>query len=73
MNQAIGIQLLLGPRPITSLEEYLAGGAANQVVEGLAIAALAVDAREAFISLKANFRREQEATERAIGQMQESA
>jgi NADH:ubiquinone oxidoreductase subunit F (NADH-binding) len=51
----------------------LQAGAANQVVEGLAIAALAVDAREAFIALKASFRREQEATERAIGQMRESA
>src|SRR2546429_319403 len=144
MNQAIGIQLLLGPRPITSLEEYLAGGGGEglaralelgpdqviaegslaglrgrggagvpprtqwasvqsgggrhhyavcnaaegepatfkdrallranpyQVVEGLAIAALAVDAREAFVALKASFRREQEATERAMGQMREA-
>jgi NADH:ubiquinone oxidoreductase subunit F (NADH-binding) len=144
MNQAIGIQLLLGPSPITSLEEYLAGGGGEglaralelgpdqviaevslagsrgrggagfptgtkwasvqsgggrhhyavcnaaegepatfkdrallranpyQVVEGLAIAALAVDAREAFVALKASFRREQEAAERAIGQMREA-
>src|SRR5437879_2932340 len=144
MNRAIGIQLLLGPRPITSLEEYLAGGGGEglaralelgpdrviaevslsglrgrggagfptgtkwasvqsgggrhhyavcngvegepatfkdrallranpyQVVEGLAIAALAVDAREVFIALKSSFQREQEATERALGQMREA-
>src|SRR5207302_3738746 len=35
MNQAIGIQLLLGPRPITSLEEYLAGGGGEGLARAL--------------------------------------
>jgi len=33
MNQAIGIPLLLGPRPVTSLEEYFAGGGAKALRE----------------------------------------
>src|SRR5438270_13480814 len=51
--------------PATFKDRALLRANPYQVVEGLAIAALAVDASEAFVALKASFRREQEATERA--------
>jgi NADH:ubiquinone oxidoreductase subunit F (NADH-binding) len=43
-----------------------------QLVEGLLIAALAVDVAEAYIAVKASFTREFEALTRAIGEMQEA-
>src|SRR5207244_4749332 len=42
------------------------------IVEGVAIAALTVGAREAFIALKASFGREQERVTRAVEEMQEA-
>lgn len=43
-----------------------------QVVEGLAIAALAVEAREVFIALKASFERERERVLRAVTEMEQT-
>jgi NADH-quinone oxidoreductase subunit F len=43
-----------------------------QLIEGLAIAAFAIGAREAFIGLKASFTTEIDALERALAQMQEA-
>ncbi len=43
-----------------------------QVVEGLAVAAFVVEAREAFIAIKASFTAEAAALERAVGEMAEA-
>src|SRR5918992_3982084 len=43
-----------------------------QLVEGLLIAALAVEVTEAYVAVKASFDREYEALTRAIGEMQEA-
>jgi NADH-quinone oxidoreductase subunit F len=55
--------------PATFKDRALLRANPYQVVEGLAIAAAAVDAREGFIALKASFERERDAVERAVAEM----
>ena len=55
--------------PATFKDRALLRANPYQVIEGLAIAALAVGADEAFIALKASFEREGDAVERAVVEM----
>jgi len=55
--------------PATFKDRALLRANPYQVLEGLAIAARAVDAREGFVALKASFDRERRAVERAVAEM----
>ena len=58
--------------PATFKDRALLRSNPYQVVEGLVIAGIAVEAREGFLAVKASFEREHEAVERAVEEMSEA-